>query len=286
MSDITIIGLGLMGAALARAVQRGGHDLTVWNRSADKMQPFVDNGASAAADAAGAISASPVVVICIDSYASTQALLSGEDILPLLAGRSVVQLSTGRPKQAAEAQLWMQAHQVNYLDGAILAGPNEIDRGTGEILLSGDPVANEAAADVLRCLAGKVRYLGANVRAASALDLAWLTVKYGEFISAAHAANLCLSEGADLKDLISLFPDEPYAQMRFAVIDEEKYDQCTATLDVWGAALANIQQQGRDADINTDFPDFVASYFKKASAAGFGDKNVMAIFKTLRDGEA
>ena len=44
MSDITVIGLGKMGSALARAMKRAGHDLTVWNRSPAKMQPFVDDG--------------------------------------------------------------------------------------------------------------------------------------------------------------------------------------------------------------------------------------------------
>jgi len=44
MSDITVIGLGLMGSALARAFQNAGHSLTVWNRTAAKMQPFIDNG--------------------------------------------------------------------------------------------------------------------------------------------------------------------------------------------------------------------------------------------------
>ena len=59
MSAITVIGLGLMGAALAQAIQRAGHDLTVWNRSPAKMQPFIDDGVAAAPDPAAAIAASP-----------------------------------------------------------------------------------------------------------------------------------------------------------------------------------------------------------------------------------
>ena len=47
MSDITVIGLGLMGAALARAIQRAGHGLTVWNRSPAKMRPFIADGVAA-----------------------------------------------------------------------------------------------------------------------------------------------------------------------------------------------------------------------------------------------
>ena len=68
MSDVTLIGLGLMGSALAWAMHRAGHDLTVWNRSPGKMKPFTDAGVSAATDAASAVAASPVIVICIDNY--------------------------------------------------------------------------------------------------------------------------------------------------------------------------------------------------------------------------
>lgn len=48
MSDISVLGLGSMGAALARALQRAGHRITVWNRSPEKMQSFVANGAKGA----------------------------------------------------------------------------------------------------------------------------------------------------------------------------------------------------------------------------------------------
>ncbi len=122
MSDITVIGLGLMGAALARTLQRAGHDLTVWNRSPVKMQPFIDDGVAGAPDVVSAIAASSVIVICIDNYAATNSMLRSDEVTPLLASRTVVQLSTGTPREAAECAEWMKTHDVSYLDGAILAG--------------------------------------------------------------------------------------------------------------------------------------------------------------------
>ena len=282
MSDITVIGLGLMGAALARAMQRAGHDLTVWNRSPAKMQPFIDDGVAAAPDVVSAIAASPVVLICIDNYAATNTMLQSDDIVPLLTGRTVVQLSTGTPKEAREAADWMTARDVTYLDGAILAGPNSIGTDDAQILLSGDETAYERAGNLLECLGGTVRYLGTNVRAASALDLAWLTTCYGRFIAIIHAASLCKSEDVGVDDFISLFPDNPDIQHYAKVIHEGSFHECTATLQVWGAALQRIQQQGGDANINTQIPDFVASFFNKAVDAGYGEENVMALVKVLQ----
>jgi len=282
MSDITAIGLGLMGAALARAIQRAGHDLTVWNRSPAKMRPFIDDGVAGAPDVVSAITASPVILICIDNYAVTDALLQSEGILPLLAGRTVVQLSTGTPKEARAASEWMTARGVAYLDGAILAGPKSIGTDDAQILLSGEEAAHERAGKLLECLGGTVRYLGANVGAASVLDLAWLTTYYGRFIAIIHAASLCKSEGIGMDDFISLFPDNPDIRHSAKVIHEESFHECTATLQVWGAALQRIQQQGVDANISTEIPDFVAGFFKKAVDAGYGDQNVMALVKVLQ----
>ena len=281
MSDITVIGLGLMGSALARAIQRAGHNLTVWNRSPAKMQPFIDDGVAAAPDVVSAITASPVILICIDNYAVTNTMLQSDDIEPLLIGRTVVQLSTGTPKEARETSDWMTARNVAYLDGAILAGPNSIGTDAAQILLSGDEVARERTGDLLECLGGAVRYLGSNVGAASALDLAWLTTCYGRFMAVIHAANLCKSEDVGIDDFISLFPDEPDTQHYAKVIHDESFHKCTATLQVWGAALKRIQQQGVDANINTEVPDFVAGFFKKAVAAGYGEENVMSLVKVL-----
>ena len=280
MSDITVIGLGKMGSALARAIQRAGHGLTVWNRSPAKMQPFVDDGVAGASDVVSAITASPVILICIDNYAVTNSMLRSEDIAPLLTGRTVVQLSTGTPREARESGDWMEAHDVSYLDGAILAAPDDIGTDGGQILLSGNAVAHEQAGNLLECL-GAVRYLGSNVRAASALDLAWLSTCYGRHMAIIHAANLCKSEDVGIDDFISLFPDKPDIQHYAKVIHEERFHESTATLQVWAAALQRIQQQSVDAQINSEFPDFVAGLFKKAIDAGYGDENVMALVKVL-----
>ena len=45
MSDITVVGLGAMGSALAHSLLKAGREITVWNRSPDKVQPLVALGA-------------------------------------------------------------------------------------------------------------------------------------------------------------------------------------------------------------------------------------------------
>ena len=85
MSDVqtvSMIGLGNMGSALARAIAKAGHDLTVWNRSGEKCRPLADEGASVALSVGEAVSRSDVIVVCVRA-ATTSPLRSSTTTPPL-----------------------------------------------------------------------------------------------------------------------------------------------------------------------------------------------------------
>ncbi len=281
-----------MGSALARAMLKAGHQVTIWNRSPGRAQVLVDGGAQETRSFTEALAASPVVLICIDSYVSARALLGGDGLDDHLVGRIIVNVTTGTPREAGALSDWVAARGGRYLDGAILCGPTEIGTTGGEILVSGDPVAWQVAAPLLTCLAGKVRNVGAGVGAAAALDFAWLTMSYVQFIGVAHAANICRAEGIDLQEFIDLFPAEPLRADIDAetcklarIIKDADYFQPTATLQVWGEALTRIQMQARDAGISAAVPDFIVGYFQRAKDSGMGQQEAIAIYKTLiKDG--
>ncbi len=288
MTKITCIGLGLMGSALARAFVVSGHGVTVWNRSPGKAAALVGLGAAEAPSFAQALAASPVVLICIDNYASARALLAPEGKAGHLAGRTVVSLTTGTPREAEVLSVWVASQGAQYLDGAILCGPDDIGTTGGEVLLSGNAQAWQVASPLLACLAGKVRHVGQGAGAAAALDFAWLTMSFVQFIGVTHAASICRAEGIDLREFIALYPADPapadadaHTRKLAGIIRTADYDRPTATLQVWGEALGHIQSHARDAGIPPDIPDFIAGYFQRAMAMGLGQEEAIAIYKTL-----
>lgn len=97
MKDITVIGLGRMGLALARTLLGSGHRVTVWNRSSVKSRKIVSEGALLAQTVAAAIEASPIVLVCINNYSTTREIIEFDQILPKLKNRIFVQLSSGTP---------------------------------------------------------------------------------------------------------------------------------------------------------------------------------------------
>jgi 3-hydroxyisobutyrate dehydrogenase-like beta-hydroxyacid dehydrogenase len=85
-SDVTMIGLGAMGSALARVFIGAGHSVTLWNRTAARMKPLTSRGATAAGSPADAAMASPICVICIDNYSATRSLIEQAGMLEPLSG--------------------------------------------------------------------------------------------------------------------------------------------------------------------------------------------------------
>ena len=79
MSDITVIGMGAMGSALARTLLDAGRNVTVWNRSPEKIQPLVALGAHGSSNFGEALAASPRVIVCLPDYDTTTELFEQPD---------------------------------------------------------------------------------------------------------------------------------------------------------------------------------------------------------------
>ena len=91
---VSVIGLGLMGTALAEALLKAGHKVTVWNRTASKSDPLTGKGAHAASSAAEAVSAADVTIVCVSDHTATLEILGTIIAGGSAAGRLLVQLST------------------------------------------------------------------------------------------------------------------------------------------------------------------------------------------------
>jgi 3-hydroxyisobutyrate dehydrogenase-like beta-hydroxyacid dehydrogenase len=285
MSDIAVAGLGAMGSALARTLIEGGRHVTVWNRSPEKMEPLVALGAQPASSFAEALASSPRLIVCLLDYESTAELVEQAEILPLLDGRTVIQLTTATPKEASTSEAWFHQHGASYLDGAILCWPGNIGTPSGQIAVSGlESVFAECQAD-LDHLAGDLRYLGSNIRAAATLDLAFLSRTLGIIFGSIHGALVCEAEGVSVAEFTAILPAGDRAIPLTEAINDGSFDTITAagaSVDVAGSAVRRMQQQAHDAGISSELPDLLCSWVERAQAAGYGSQETAAVIKAIR----
>lgn len=285
MGDITVIGLGAMGAALAQALIKAGRNVTVWNRSPEKMRPLVSLGAHGPSRLTEALEASPRIIVCIPDYRTTTELFDQPEVITRLQGRTVIQLSTGTPREAATGEEWFQGHGAAYLDGAILCYPGDIGTPHGLILVAGSESVIQDCRTDLASLVGDLRYLGSNIRAPSTLDLAFLSRLMGIVFGTIHGAHLCEVEGVAVAEFARLLPPNDRAVPLIKAIHDDTFETVSkggATVDVAAGVLTRLRDQAHDAGINSELPDLLCTWAERAQTAGYGAQETAAVIKVLR----
>lgn len=281
--NISVIGLGLMGAALAGILLDAGHDVTVWNRSPAKADALVARGARRAATAADAVAASPLVIVCVLDYPAVYGLLDGAE----LDGRVVANLTTGRPSEAREAASWVAGRGGDYLDGGIMAVPQMIGHPGALILYSGSRTAFERHEQALGVLA-EARFTGEDPGMAPLLDLAMLTGMYGQIAGFLEAAALVDSVGYPLTDfteslLVPWLNAMAAHQPAWAEL-MEKGDHTTdvSNLEINRAGLENLVRTFREQQVKPDLLLPLKTVIDQRTARGHADDGLQSLIDELR----
>jgi len=204
-----------------------------------------------------------------------------------LAGRTLVQLSTGSPKDADQAEAWARERGADYLDGAILATPRQIGTPASAILASGSERAFEASRELLTRLAATVNYLGDRAGAAAAFDLAFLSMLFGALAGFYHGITIAESErlpASELAGLIEASGPTMIQMMRHdaKTVEAGVFEKPEATVDICHEALALIERNARESYLDASVPSFLAGLFAAAQSAGLGAESPAALVKLLR----
>jgi 3-hydroxyisobutyrate dehydrogenase-like beta-hydroxyacid dehydrogenase len=282
--NVTVIGLGSMGTALAHALIKKECRVTVWNRDRIKMNALIEAGAFAADTITAAIHASQVIVVCVSDYKATYTIL---EAATGLRGRTLIQLSTGTPKEARDLVTWAAQHGALCLNGDIMAWPRQMGSDEATISVSGATDVYGQQEDLLRALAGQVMYMGAEPGASAALFHAVLSYLAGSWIGFCHGALICEKEGLraeDLGILLNKISGILGAELQHMgnVIQHDRFTNPESTVKTTGADLQLLVQQAREAGINSEMPEFAATLFARAMQAGYEKEEHAAVIKVLR----
>lgn len=150
--DIAFLGTGLMGAPMARNLLRAGFAVTVWNRSADKARPLVDEGATIAATAAGAVRTADVVIAIVSDGSAVRALLDGGVAEAMQPGAVFVDMSSIKPREAQAHFELLAVRGVHALDAPVSGGTRGAAEATLAIMAGGEQAAFDKARPALAAM--------------------------------------------------------------------------------------------------------------------------------------
>ena len=160
--QIGLAGTGKMGAAMARRLMASGNMVTVWNRTAARAQPLLDEGATwAESPAALVASADIVLTMLIDEAALDEVYLGAEGLLSgPVAGRLFIDMSTVSPAKPQQIGARVQAAGASFLECPVggSVGPAKEGRLLGFVGGTAEDLAR--ARPVLEALCRRIEHVG------------------------------------------------------------------------------------------------------------------------------
>lgn len=161
-TSVALLGLGTMGSGMAANLLKAGFPLTVWNRTASKAQPFVDQGAHIAQTPAEAANGAQIVISMLaDDPASREAWLGQDGALAAAApGAILVESSTVSPAWIAELGAAVEARGLQLLDAPVTGSRAQAAAAQLSFLIGGPVSALETARPVLEAMGKEIIYLG------------------------------------------------------------------------------------------------------------------------------
>ncbi len=138
-----------MGLPMARNVLRAGFPLLVWNRTAERCAPLVEEGAEAVPDPASLAAAGVVVTMLTDGRAAHSVLVESGLVEQLRPGSIVLEMSTIGPSAVAELAREAHRHEVDLLDAPVSGSVSVAEAAQLFVMVGGDQRAYERVAPVL-----------------------------------------------------------------------------------------------------------------------------------------
>lgn len=283
-----VVGCGLMGSALVRALARAGNRVVAWNRTAERAEVLAGGAVAAERDIVTAVAESRLVIVCTSTYEAGRSAL---DPVEDFGGRGVVNLSTGTPISAEEFRGWVEKRGGLYLDGAINYYPASIGAAETKILYAGDPAVWAEHKPTLLGLGGGSQHISPSVSTPNVLAVAM----FGGFYFAALAAYVEASAYAQDQGVttanLALIRDEVaellHSEMKRTdeAIEAGRYETDQATLDVFADGGRSLLEALRAAGYPARLLDAACQNIRDAQAAGLGKLGFQAQARILKSSE-
>jgi 3-hydroxyisobutyrate dehydrogenase-like beta-hydroxyacid dehydrogenase len=287
-SAVTVIGLGPMGRAMTRTLLTAGHPVTVWNRTADRADGVVADGATLTATPREAVEASDLVIVSLTDYQAMYDIL--DSATASLAGRTLVNLSSDTPDRTREAANWAAGHGASFLTGGVMVPAPMVGTEAAYVYYSGRDQVLENHWTALTSL-GKPRYLGDDPGLAQMMYQAQLAVFLSSLSALMHATAMLGTAGLKaseaLPELLS-FADSIGDILRAgeerpgAALDAGQHPGDLSTVTMMGATADHIVATSRSLGLDLALPLAVQAHYRHAIEDGHGSDHWTRIIDSIR----
>jgi 3-hydroxyisobutyrate dehydrogenase len=287
---IGVIGLGTMGAPMARHLLAAGHEVTVHNRTRERELPLAELGAARAESPAEAARGAEAVLTCLSDTPDLEAVVFGDEGVAagLATGGLLVDCSTVSPTATAGMAARLAERGIGMVDAPVSGGSEGAQQGTLTIFVGGEASDVERARPLLEAFGKRITHLGPSgsgqmAKAVNQVMIAGTYATVGEGVALAQAAGLPLPA---LVEALSAGAASSWVLTNRSqnMIDDSYPLGFKAALHRKDVAIA--LDEARRLGLHLAVSDLVLRQEDDLIAGGFGDEDVSALARVAkrRDG--
>ncbi len=159
ISPIGLIGLGLMGSAIAERLIAGGFAVIGWDISPEARKRFTKLGGQSATSATDVFSRCERILLSLPDSKITRSVLH-EAVPTLHYGHTIADTSTGDPRDAAEFSSQLAPTGAIYLDATISGNSDQVRRGEVLVMVGGNKPAFKQCEKIFNTFAARTIHAG------------------------------------------------------------------------------------------------------------------------------
>ncbi|MFF8930165.1 NAD(P)-dependent oxidoreductase [Streptomyces longwoodensis] len=280
---VSVLGTGIMGAAMARNLARAGHTVRAWNRSRAKAEPLAADGVTVAGTPAEAVTDADVVLTML--YDGPAVLDVMRRAAPgLREGASWVQSTTVGVEAVEELAGFAREHALVFFDAPVLGTRQPAEAGELLVLAAGPEAGRAAVAPVLNAVGARTVWTGEDGAGAGATRLKLVANSWVIAATAALGEVLALARGLGVEpqhffDAIAGGPlDMGYLRAKSSLILHDQLTPPQFAVDTAAKDARLIVRAGERSGVRLDVAEAAARRLERAAAQGHADEDMAAAY--------
>ncbi|MEV5610026.1 NAD(P)-dependent oxidoreductase [Streptomyces sp. NPDC052225] len=280
---VSVLGTGIMGAAMARNIARAGHSVRAWNRSRDKAEPLAADGIHVTDTPAEAVTGADVVLTMLyDGPAALDVMRRAAD--GLRPGAAWIQSTTAGLDGLEELAAFAADQGLVLFDAPVLGTRQPAEAGQLLVLAAGPSEHRDAVLPVLDAVAARIVWTGEDGAAGSATRLKLVANSWVLAATSAAGEVLALAQalGVDPQQFFDAIAggglDLPYLRMKAGMVLDDKLTPAQFAVDTAAKDARLIVEAGRANGVRLDVAEASAARMARASELGHGDEDMAAAY--------
>lgn len=288
MAKLAFLGLGVMGGPMAGHLQKAGHDVTVYNRTASKAEDWVStHGGAMAATPREAAAGAEFVMSCVGNDNDLRSVCLGDDgaFADMTSGAVFVDHTTVSAAVTRELYAAANTKQISFVDAPISGGQAGAENAALSIMCGGEESAYERAAPVMDVYSKICRRLGDSgagqmTKMCNQIAIAGLVQGLSEALHFADKAGL---DGRAVVEVISQGAAGSWQMAnRYETMLDDHFDHGFAT--DWmrkdlNICLSTADETGASLPVTA----LVDQFYKDVQKMGGGRWDTSSLYKRLKE---